>query len=57
MPVAAQPITCPSCGAEVAVSLAADKAVLGAGRGHTEGDDAVNQLCTECLDKIHVEVA
>lgn len=56
MPVGAQQIECPSCEAVVDVSPGSDRTVVGVGVGHSDDERVVNQLCTSCLDKIHVEV-
>lgn len=56
MSVGAQEIVCPCWDAIVDVTVGSGRTAVGAGEGHAEGDGVVNQLCTACLQKIHVEV-
>ena len=56
MSVGANQVVCPCCDAVVDVTVGSGRTVVEAGRGHVESDSAVNQLCTSCLDKIHVVV-
>lgn len=56
MPVGVQQIECPSCETVVDVSLGGNQTIVDAGIGHDERDGVVNQLCTNCLGKLHVEV-
>jgi hypothetical protein len=56
MSVGAQQIVCPCCESAVDVTVG-DRHVVDAGVGHVEDDDGVvNQLCTACVEKIHVRV-
>jgi phage terminase large subunit GpA-like protein len=57
MAVVEHKVACPACDEVVNVKIADDRSVVGAGHGHTEREDAVNQLCTSCMDAIHVVVA
>jgi hypothetical protein len=56
MSVGAQQVVCPHCDDVVDVTVGGDREAVDAGVGHVESDSAVNQLCTSCLDKIHVVV-
>ena len=56
MAVGDQKVACPSCDNVVDVSIPEGKTVVGASRGHSSETDTLNQLCTSCLDKIHVEL-